>query len=578
MSPAEQLKTSQPMRSTVALVISSLFSSPVLSEGLTSENNWIIDRPSANRPKLPKYIPEKLPGFALPPAEKSLLPQEPKAVAKIELKQIKFTGNTVVSEETLQKIAEPLIGKAVSITELEELRQQISQHYAQQGYVNSGAILPEQQFKDGTITLQIIEGKLSEIRIKGSEWLTSSYISDRLHSDEDEILNIIELRQNFQQLLIDPLIDRMNGSLIPGRERGDSILEVDVTRARPYQLSLSADNYRPPSIGSDEGRLSGWVRNLTGFGDMVEGSLVYSQGALGGSGSFSVPLNSYNTRFNFHFNLNDARVVEQTLKSLNIKSHYLNFEFGLVQPLIQSLNRNLNLGLAFDLKKNKTKILGSIPFSFSEGAIDGVSKESVLRFSLDFTERMEHQVFSARSTTSLGINAFAPTWHSDPSLPDGNFVSWLGQVQYASQVFDTDANLILRGDVQYTDDKLMTLERFALGGRYSVRGYRENEIVRDKGYIVSAELRYPLLKDEGEKSFPGQLTVFPFMDYGAGWNRGDRENINYLHSIGIGLEWQPFQQVSTEIIYAHALNNSAPKTDYDLQDSGIQWRVSISAF
>lgn len=579
------------MRSTIALVISSLFSSSVLSAGATVggvniDNTTLkefgdkplTDRPSADRPKLPGYIPEKLPGFQLPPAEKSLLPQEHKTLVKIDLKGIRFIGNSVINEEELQKIARPLIGKAVSVTELEELRQQVSLYYSQQGYVNSGAILPEQQFKEGIITLQIIEGKLSEIRVKGSEWLNPSYISDRLYGGDNEVLNITELRQNFQKLLLDPLIERMNGSLIPGRERGDSILDVEVTRARPYQLSFTADNYRPPSIGSNEGRFSGWVRNLTSFGDIVEGSVVYSQGALGGSGSFTVPLNSSNTLFNFHFNLNDARVVEKTLKPLNIKSHYLDLEFSLTQPLIQTLNRSLNVGLAFDLKKNKTKILGTIPFSFSEGAVNGVSKESVLRFSLDFTERLEHQVFSARSTTSLGINVLAPTWHSNPADPDSNFVSWLGQVQYAAQLFDTPANLILRGDIQYTDDKLMTLERFALGGRYSVRGYRENEIVRDKGYIVSAELRYPLLKDEGDRSFPGQLTVFPFMDYGAGWNRGERENISYLHSVGIGLNWQPFKQVNTEITYTHPLNSSTRKTDYDLQDSGIQWRVSISAF
>lgn len=568
-------RVTTPMRSTVALMVSCLFPLPVLSAGAL--DSVIIERPSADRKKLPEYIPEKLPGFQLPPAEKTLLPQEQKSVVKIDLRGIKFVGNTVISEETLQTVVQPFIGKALSITEIEELRQQVSEYYSQQGYVNSGAILPEQQFKDGIITLQIIEGKLSEIRVTGTEWLNPSYISDRLNHEENQVLNIVELRQNFQQLLLDPLIERMNGSLIPGRERGDSILNVKVTRARPYQLMLIGDNHRPASIGSNEGRVSGWVRNLTSFGDIVEGSVVYSQGALGGSGNFTVPLNSYNTLFNFRFNLNDARVIERTLKPLNIKSHYVDYEFGLTQPLIQTLNRSLNVGVAFNLKKNKTKILGTIPFSFSEGAVNGVSKESVLRFSLDFTERMEHQVFSARSTTSLGINAFAPTRHQDQSIPDSRFVSWLGQVQYASQVFDTPANLILRGDVQYTDDKLMTFERFALGGRHSIRGYRENEYVRDKGYIVSAELRYPVLQDDGEGSFPGKLSLFPFMDYGAGWNRGQRKK-DYLHSVGIGLDWQPFKQVNTELIYAHPLNTPTRKSDYDLQDSGIQWRVSISVF
>jgi hemolysin activation/secretion protein len=572
------------MRKFTTLIIGISLSSSVLSADVISvqqspADSLIIDRPNADRPKLPNYIPEKLPSFALPPAEKILPPQASKNTVKIKLKGIKFIGNTVISNEDLQKIAQPFIGKTVSVPELEDLRQQISQYYVQQGYVNSGAILPNQQFQNGIITLQIIEGKLTEIRVKGTEWLSPSYIGERLYADDEQVLDINQLRQNFQQLLLDPLIERMNGSLIPASKRGTSILEVDVTRARPYQLTLTADNYTPPSIGGEINHLSGWVRNLTGLGDIVSGSVAYSEGLLGGSGSFSIPLNANNTRFNFHFDRNDAAIVERSLKPLNITSRYVNYEFGLSQPLIQTLNRNLNVGLVFNLKKNKTflGILG-IPFNFSEGADNGVSKDSVLRFSLDFTERLEHHVVSARSTTSLGINALAPTWHNDPSNPDGNFVSWLGQVQYAGQVLDTDANLILRGDAQYSDNKLLTLERFALGGRYSVRGYRENELVRDKGYDLSAELRYPLFKDEGEKNFLGQLILFPFIDYGAGQNRGDSAHISYLYSTGIGLEWQPLKQINTEIIYAHALKTATPKADYNLQDSGLEWRVNISAF
>jgi hemolysin activation/secretion protein len=249
----------------------------------------------------------------------------------------------------------------------------------------------------------------------------------------------------------------------------------------------------------------------------------------------------------------------------------------LVQPLIQTLNRNFNVGVSFNLKENKTFLLGE-PFGFSEGAVNGVTKDSVLRFSLDFTERLEHHVFSARSTTSVGINAFNATWHKDKNLPDGNFVAWLGQVQYAGQLFNTDGTLILRGDLQYSDDKLMPMERFSLGGRYSVRGYRENEVVRDKGYVVSAEYRYPLFKDEVGSDFPGQVTIFPFMDYGAGWNRGERKQISYLHSVGIGLEWQPVKYFNTEIMYAHALNTAEKKSDYNLQDDGLHWRVTLSAF
>jgi len=564
------------MRCLLSLIIPSLlFSTVSLADSLSG--GVITDRPSANKPKLPDFIPEKIPTLTLPPVDKTILPKEQTSTVKIQLNGVKFVGNTVFSDAQLQKIAAPFLNKPVLMSDLEELRQQISQYYSEQGYINSGAILPDQQFKQGIIVFQIIEGHLTDVRVKGTEWLSQDYVGDRLQPDNDNPLNINTLRQHFQQLLLDPLIERMNGNLIPGTQRGESILEVDVIRARPYQLNLTFDNYRPPSIGSEEGKLSGWVRNLTGFGDIIDGTLTYSRGTLGGSGGFSIPLNASNTRFNFHFDISRAGVVEQPLKEVDIKSEYSGFEFGIVQPIIQTLNRNFALGLAFNVKENKTSLQG-IPFGFSQGADkNGVTKDSVLRFSLDFTERLEHHVFSARSTTSVGIHVFNPTWYSD-GTPDGNFVSWLGQVQYAGQLFDEAGTLILHGDIQYTDDSLLPLERFSLGGRYSVRGYRENEVVRDKGYVISAEYRYPLLSNDNANNFPGQLTVFPFMDYGAGWNRGERQQIRYLHSIGVGLAWQPIKNINTEIIYAHDLNTTNSQSAYDLQDSGLHWQVTFSAF
>lgn len=538
----------------------------------------LIDRPSAVRPKLPKYVPKDMPSFKLPPANQVLERKDSDNLLRIQLNGVKFVGNTVIDEAALHAIAKPFIGQAVTVGDLEELRQKVSQFYLEQGYVNSGAVLPEQTFEQGVITMQIIEGKLSEVRVQGTEWLESSYVSDRLYDDEDDVLNVNTLRENFQMLLLDPLIEQMNGSLLPSSQRGESILDVTVVRARPYQVFLTADNYQPPSIGSTVGHLGGWVRNLTGLGDMLSGSVAYSEGLIGGTGDYSIPLNAENTRFNFHVDRNDTTIVEPTLQPLDIKSRYVNYEFGITHPVINSLNRSFNVGAAFNYKKNRTSLLNE-PFDFSEGSVDGITRDSVLRFTLDFTERFEKQVLSARSTTSVGINAFDATWHKNPYLPDGDFVSWLGQLQYGAQLFDTDASIVLRGDVQYSDNKLMPLERFALGGRYSVRGYRENQLVRDKGYALSAELRYPVIKEDTDYHL-GTLTLFPFMDYGAAQNRGDRYNIAHLYSAGMGLEWQIIKQFSTELIYAHALNNPppVPKQDYDLQDSGFQWRVNLSAF
>ena len=70
---------------------------------------------------------------------------------------------------------------------------------------------------------------------------------------------------------------------------------------------------------------------------------------------------------------------------------------------------------------------------------------------------------------------------------------------------------------QISADPLLSIERFAIGGRDTVRGYRENQLVRDSGVVASAELRIPLWRDSLRRPL---LELVPFMDYGTGWNDG----------------------------------------------------------
>ena len=66
-----------------------------------------------------------------------------------------------------------------------------------------------------------------------------------------------------------------------------------------------------PSVGSDQGQLSGWVRNLTSFGDELGFSLVYGEGSKGVSADFSIPLNAYETRLFLQFNMSDSSIIEE---------------------------------------------------------------------------------------------------------------------------------------------------------------------------------------------------------------------------------------------------------------------------
>ena len=187
-----------------------------------------------------------------------------------------------------------------------------------------------------------------------------------------------------------------------------------------------------------------------------------------------------------------------------------------------------------------TSLLGE-PFSLSPGARNGESIVTALRLALEYIYRGRNQVIAARSRFSFGLDALGSTIHAEDDLPDSRYFAWLGQVQWVrrlglSEVRPiSDTEFILRSDLQIADDPLLTLEQIAVGGRYSVRGYRENTLVRDNAHLASLEVRIPILQN---LPWADYLQLAPFVDYGRAWqSQGRTEEPRYLLSVGVGLRW-----------------------------------------
>jgi hemolysin activation/secretion protein len=58
-----------------------------------------------------------------------------------------------------------------------------------------------------------------------------------------------------------------------------------------------------------------------------------------------------------------------------------------------------------------------------------------------------------------------------------------------------DTEILFRTDLQLANNPLLPLEQLAVGGRYTVRGYQENQLVRDNGVIAQLEARVPVVHE-----------------------------------------------------------------------------------
>ncbi len=374
------------------LPILSLFILWIIFTPCEARNNP-SSRPSEQKQTLPEFSEdtEKKP-FVLPPVEE-IKPHSTNTGLKVTIKRVVFSGHSVFDEDVLQNLAKPFLNHTIDVGDLEELRYQITQQYVKNGYVNSGAIIPTQTFKDNTLNIQIVEGKLSEINIDGNGWLHPDYIRQRLIDDKP--FNTQTFQDRYQRLLNDPLIEQLNGSLKPLPQLGQSALDLQVTRARPYQLALHFNNYNPPSVGTEQLQVETWVRNLTRWGDKFDFRFDTSRGSDIFAGGLAMPLNAYGTVFDFHFETGRSSVVEEPLNKINITSQVTNFNWTLSHPVYLTADQNLTLGVSFASRFNQTGLLNDPSFPFIPGLDNGRSKAVALRFNQDYSGRFENHVIAA---------------------------------------------------------------------------------------------------------------------------------------------------------------------------------------
>jgi hemolysin activation/secretion protein len=538
------------------------------------------DPPPQFEPSAPAQPPEfKLPPVE-PPSEDVTATAAPSL--RVWISDIEITGNTVIPSSELEKVAQPYLNRRLAAEDIEALRRALTVYYIDRGYINSGAVIPDQTLSGGRITIRIIEGELSRIQVHTSGRLRPGYVESRLRLDAGPPLNITDLQRRMQLLQTDVHIERLNAELKPGLERGQAELDVKVEETFPYQLWFRVNNYQSPSIGAERAEVTGIHNNVLGFGDIFSLTLGGSDGVRPKIDvSYAFPLNAYETTLSVQYRKNDFNSVEARFKPLDIQSQSDIYTMMLRQPLYRTLSNEFALGFTLEHLENKSYLLDE-PFSFSYGVVDGVAKVTAFRFSQEFIQRSQSRVLALTSRFSFGLDAWDATTHNNSDIPDGQFFDWLGQFQWVNRWSLWNSQSIFRTDVQVSNEPLFSLEQIAVGGRYSVRGYRENQLVRDNGLIASLEWRIPIVKDT---SWADVVHLAPFVDYGKAWNtKLETPYPDDIASAGFGLRWERRSKSPStlhpqfEIYWGIPFKSLNGNSDWNLQDVGIHFQLSLSVF
>lgn len=538
-----------------------------------------VERPGEDRQRPPAQIREdQKPGLVLPPATPPAKARELLSTGiRVRLSRFRFEGNTVFSGEELGRIVSRYENREVGNEEIEEARLAITRHYVNAGYVNSGAIVPDQEVNEGIVTIRVIEGRLTEIELSGEHGFRPGYLGGRIMPDAGRPLNVAELQEKLQLLLENPQIERINAELGPGTQPGESTLRANVTEAKRYRIGIGLANNRAPSVGPVRAEIHGGANNLLGHSDSLALRLGKTRGLHDGAVSYSVPVSSRDTMLTMRWDRNNSTVVEEPFRSLDIQGKSETLEIALFHPLHRTLQDEVGGGLSIVKRRSETFLLGE-PFSFFPGVTDGKSRISALRLSAQWVGRTVDSVLALRWAWSLGLDAFGSTINHD-ATPDSRFVARLGQLQWVKRLGESRGELLARGELQKTNGALLSLEKYSVGGSESVRGYRENVFVRDNGWNASLEYRLPvariLVPGLGDGPRDGQVRLALFTDAGRAWDDASAPGAaRTISSVGVGVRWDVSADAYLHLYKGVALRNVDIR-ERDLQDSGIHFRIGI---
>jgi hemolysin activation/secretion protein len=518
------------------------------------------------QPLEPKPQPLELPPTSPAPGDIEVPP--------LTLKSLSFVGNTVFSSQELTALISQFLNKRLTVSDLNNLRNLIADHYTEDGYINSGAAIltidnPNLNLDAADLKVRVIEGRLSDITINGSKRL-SKYVRDRLK--QPGIFNVNRLNQDLLLLQDDELIAGIKGNLEPADPQLINLakLTVDLKPAKPYRVSLVADNYRNPGVGTFERGVDFIALNPLELGDKLNFGYRNTNGSDFINATYQVPITKQGTTLRFSYLNGSNTTIERPFENFGLQNTAQAYSLSFRHPLLRMANERhrseIGLSLSLDHLESQDQLL-DFDFPISRGADDnGQTKITSVRFGQDWRYQDVNQAAYLRSQLSLGLDIASTT---APEFDNGQFVAWRGDAFWARKL-PWRLALIAKAGLQVSDRPLVSSEQISLGGIDTIRGYRQDGVLGDNGFFGTLELRIPVI--EGKY---GRLSFSPFFDVGIPWDNMRKSESALLASAGISLQYDFSDRLSANFTWGIPLIDVTGERK-SLQEQGLLFSLKWS--
>ncbi len=467
--------------------------------------------------------------------------------------------------------------RGVSVFDLEAVAREIQDEIRATGMLLAQVVIPPQTVRDGVVDLRVYPGILGDVAVLNNDIYRARPLQSAFSDRTGATVRVEEIEERLR--LVNDLggMD-ISGVFVPGRNPGETQLQLNVLNERRWSALTRVDNHGADVTGRTRGLLGLTLYDPTGSSDQLALNFLRSEGpneVTLANVRYQRPFPGLRNYMEFGVSRNEFTIGGE----FDISGDTLNYEALFGRRWMRT--REANLSQTFFLAYKDSQLDLGI-----EDRDQGIVE---LGTALSYDQLVPEWRMVIDSVSGLRVGQIR-SGRIEGQLRPGGTDRFPGQDEYfyilsqqarVFKLFDvpwpfTDArsrhSFLFRLNAQYTDQFLPGVNRFSLGGADSVRAILSDDISVDKGAFASMQVYWDLpsaLDFEmpwANQRFSEFLRPFVFYDYGYGVTNAQRVNLATqedtwfeFRAYGVGLEYNLFKNPRGNFLVRGSVNVAWPE-------------------
>jgi len=487
--------------------------------------------------------------------------------SRLTPRHFKIEGAKTLPFDQIAAKFTPLANREITVAELLQAAESVTQMYKDAGYPLSFAFVPAQAFENGTVLITVVEGYVANVTVRGKPGPAEG----RLRQIAEQLKKDRPLRQESFEHYVNVLAQQpgmqVNATVQPPTTTDGACEMVLEVKRKPFTFGTGVE-WMSPGIRAIA---TATTNSLTPFGEQLSFSTLFPKGRDSEeyyAATYAQPLGTEGMLAKITASHYRGVPENASLAPIGFESRYVNdskrLGGTLAYPLILNNRHALTLTGGFYATSQFERYTQAV----NPGAGRKVELSTSVRVASAEVSYLQRGTGVTRNATLglyKGFDALGA--NRENNLNDLSF--WRTRL-LVSQANDLPFGfgMALSAAGQYSDNRLASSEQISFGGRFFGLGYPAGEVAGDKGWGASAEINRLFTVD-----FTYLKTLQPFIvtDMARVYSNSVSLSHRTLQSVAIGLRFSDRRFYTMDVSVAQPVGDKPTNASHRSPRINLLW-------